>query len=398
MKILLVHDYGVLAGGAEVQILGLRERLRERGHDARLFASSARPDELAPLAADYSCFGTTRGARTLLQTANPWAYLELRRVLGAFRPDVVHVKMFLTQLSPLILPLLARVPSLYHAVWYRAVCPLGTKLLPDGSRCRVPAGAACLRNGCLPVHDWGLLMMQMGLLRRWRRAFRGIVANSGAVRARLEEAGIGPAEVIWNGVPVGPMRPPLAGPPTVAFAGRLVPEKGVDVLLEAFALLAAEIPDARLLVAGSGPERERIAARASASPHSSRVSLLGHLSRAEVEAAFRTAWVQAVPSRWDEPFGLVAAEAMMRGTAVVASASGGLAEIVVPERTGLLVPPGDARALAAALRRLLLDRDLAERMGRAARERALAEFDEAVSADRFVRFYEKLTRGAGERA
>jgi hypothetical protein len=104
VKILLVNDYAVRQGGAEVLLLRLRDALRERGHDVRLFASNAKEDgNCTP--ADYTCRGTTSRFRTLLQVANPWAAIGLRNVLRSFQPDVVHVKIFLTQLSPLILPL-----------------------------------------------------------------------------------------------------------------------------------------------------------------------------------------------------------------------------------------------------------------------------------------------------
>jgi len=105
MKILLINDYGTPTGGAELQMLTLRKGLRLRGHDARFFTSSARPIPVSSQA-DYECFGTTSRFRTLLQTTNPWAFWQLRRVLAEFQPDVIHVGIFLTQLSPLILPLL----------------------------------------------------------------------------------------------------------------------------------------------------------------------------------------------------------------------------------------------------------------------------------------------------
>jgi hypothetical protein len=88
VKILLVNDYAVPQGGAEILILNLRDALRERGHDARLFASNASEDASRSLA-DYTCRGTTSRFRTLLQSANPWAAMRLRRVLTVFQPDVV---------------------------------------------------------------------------------------------------------------------------------------------------------------------------------------------------------------------------------------------------------------------------------------------------------------------
>lgn len=131
MKILLVNDYSTPTGGAEIRMLGVRDGLRERGHDARLFAGSAQPT--TGNAADYECFGTLSRFRSLLQTANPFAYVELKRVLAEFRPDVVHVRIFLTQLSPLILPLLRNIPS-------------GVALSTASSPTARPASAAFLRR------------------------------------------------------------------------------------------------------------------------------------------------------------------------------------------------------------------------------------------------------------
>jgi glycosyltransferase involved in cell wall biosynthesis len=109
-----------------------------------------------------------------------------------------------------------------------------------------------------------------------------------------------------------------------------------------------------------------------------------------MEQRFDQAWVQVVPSRWAEPFGMVAAEAMMRGTAVVASGSGGLLEVVQNGHTGLLVPPESVDSLAQALLTLLRDRPLAETMGQAGRAVALAHFSETVFVDKFIHQYETL--------
>lgn len=386
MKILLVNDYAVPQGGAEILILTLRDALRKRGHDARLFASNAGANGSRNLA-DYTCRGTTSRFRTLLQSANPWAAMELRRVLAVFQPDVVHVKMFLTQLSPLILPLLRRVPSLYHVVWYRPICPLGTKLLPDGSSCYSPPGAVCYRTGCLSLREWVPLMFQMKLWRHWRGVFDLVIANSEPVKCRLLAEGIRPVEVVLNGIAPRPPRPPLSDRPTVAFAGRLVREKGVDVLLRAFTKVLPQIPEARLVVCGQGPEYAHIERLTAKLGLARSVSLLGFRSTDEVAQLFREAWAVAVPSIWEEPFGHVAIEAMMNGVAVVASSSGGLGRIVRDGQTGFLVPPGDANALAAALLRLLGDRGLAERQGQAGYNLAIAEFSETQMVDRFLQLY-----------
>jgi glycosyltransferase involved in cell wall biosynthesis len=171
-----------------------------------------------------------------------------------------------------------------------------------------------------------------------------------------------------------------------------VRQKGVDVLLRAFATVLEQVPHARLLLAGDGPERHVVDRLIADLGVSSGVTLLGYVSQAEVEHHFAKAWAQAVPSRFAEAFGLVAVEAMMRGTAVVASASDGLTEVVRDGQTGFLVPPGDADALAAALVRLLSDRALAERLGEAGREAALVHFRWETYIDKIIDLYDALSR------
>jgi glycosyltransferase involved in cell wall biosynthesis len=303
--------------------------------------------------------------------------------------------MFLTQLSPLILPVLAGVPSLYHVVWYRPICPRGTKMLPDGSPCEVDAGVACYRNQCLPLHHWLPLTAQMALWRKWRHVFTRIVANSETVRGSLVAGGIAPVEVIPNGVAVRASHGALAQRPRLAFAGRLVFEKGVDVLLHAFARVVPQIPEATLLLLGDGPEAGPLRSLSARLGLGSSVTFRGAIPYTDLEDACSGAWAQVVPSRWAEPFGKVAVEAMMRGTAVIASKRGGLAEIVHDGRTGFLVPPGDVAAWADAMLRVLRDRALATRLGAAGRELATRRYSRATYLDRFIMLYHELCQTAG---
>ncbi|MFH1481534.1 MAG: glycosyltransferase family 4 protein [Pseudomonadota bacterium] len=394
MKILLIHDYATPSFGAENQVLALRDGLRRRGHDARLFASSARPAVKREVLADYVCFGTASRLQTIFQAINPWAFFALHRVLREFRPDVVHVRMFLTQLSPLILPLLRKIPSIYHVVSYRPICPMSNKMSPDGRVCRHPAGTVCYHR-CLPLRSFIFQIPELWLWKRWRKAFDLIVVNSHSLMHELQRQRIEPAQVIWNPVPMmdSPRRP-LSPPPVVAFAGRMDSGKGADLLLKAFSRLLKKIPEARLILAGDGPDLRELKTLASELGLSKRAVFTGHLLRGDMERLFQAAWVQAVPTRCMEAFGNVAAEAMMRGTAVVASEIGGLSEIVQGGTTGLLVPPGDVDALTAAMAVFLQDLELAERMGRAGRAFALKHFDPEAYLDRIIGLYQTLIKSA----
>lgn len=388
-RVLILNDQGARSGGAEIVSLGLRDGLRARGIDARLLASTAGSTP-ATFEADYSCVGGTDEFRNVRRLANPSARRALARALREFSPDVVHVRMFTTQLSSLVLPLLRDVPTLYHASWYAAVCPNGLKLLPDGSRCREPAGMACLNNGCFSLPGWMAVMAQRKLLQEWWGVFDRVVANSEAVRAELEADGISPVTVVPNGTAVREARASLAAPPTASYAGRLSREKGVEELVRAFGAALVTVPDARLLIAGDGPERSALEQLVATLEIGDRVTFLGHLPRGALEPHLEPAWVQVIPSLVAEPFGLAAIEAMMRGTAVVATTGGGVAEVVTHGTTGLHVAPGDIGELTRALVGLLSDRSRAEHMGSQGRQRALSTYGHDVFLDRFIALYEQL--------
>jgi glycosyltransferase involved in cell wall biosynthesis len=221
------------------------------------------------------------------------------------------------------------------------------------------------------------------LTRAVRRA-DAVVAISRYTADEVRELADVPVEVIPYAVglrtpeePSPPVRPLRAGFTTL-FVGRLVERKGVPTLIDALALLPPVL-DARLVVVGDGPQRLRLEARARQAGVASRVTFRGRVSDAELQAAYRDADVLVLPSVVDargdtEGLGVVLLEAMAFRVPVVASRLGGITDIVADGETGLLVPPGDATALAGALR------DLAEHPALAAR---LAEGGYRVLAERF---------------
>ena len=182
---------------------------------------------------------------------------------------------------------------------------------------------------------------------------------------------------------------------------RLVERKGVHTLVEAL----AHVPDAELVIAG-GPDGRDLdadphvkALRAAAAQHgvADRVRFVGPVMRADVPALMRSAdVVAAVP--WYEPFGIVPLEAMACGVPVVGSAVGGLLDTVVDGATGLLVPPRDPAATAAALRTVLGDDALRLRLGRAAAEHVAARFGWAHVAELTEAVYAGLACATGLQA
>jgi glycogen(starch) synthase len=221
------------------------------------------------------------------------------------------------------------------------------------------------------------------------RACDAVVVNSAAVRDELAGRAVrADFATIANGVDLARFAA-AAEPPDlrrVFFAGRLVPQKGVDVLLRAFGAVLRRHPDAALVLAGDGEQRlylERLANFLGIRRH---VTFLGWTAGLDLPALYRSAVVTAVPSLY-EPFGLVALEAMACGRPVVAARVGGLCEIVEDGRSGYSVTVGDHLDLATRIAALLSDPELARSMGAAARRRA-AGFDWAVVAEQTAQLYE----------
>jgi glycosyltransferase involved in cell wall biosynthesis len=202
----------------------------------------------------------------------------------------------------------------------------------------------------------------------FRRA-RLVICPSNALAESARELGAQEVRVIPSGVEVPPFVREEISPPEVLFAGRLSREKGILELVEAARGM-------ELVVVGDGPLRSQVP------------GALGFVPHRELGELYERAAVVACPSH-REGFGVVCAEAMAYGRPVVASAVGGLLDLVVDGETGLLVPPGDVPALRSALERLLGDVELRHRLGGAARERIRKHFAWAPVTDATLAAYDE---------
>jgi glycosyltransferase involved in cell wall biosynthesis len=232
-------------------------------------------------------------------------------------------------------------------------------------------------------------------LRRWRTLAASrpaqLVCPSAFLRDIVLSWGIAPERVtvVPNAAPPLPDLPSReevraqlgADGPTLAFAGRLTAAKALDVAFDA----VGQVDGVTLLVAGDGEERIRLAARAPAN-----VRLLGSLDRGSVLELFRAADAALLSSAWENfPHALV--EALAVGTPVLATSVGGIPEIVVDGENGLLVPAGDAAALADAIRRFFADGDLRTRLTSAAAPSA-RRFAPARTVDQLEAILERAAR------
>jgi glycosyltransferase involved in cell wall biosynthesis len=216
------------------------------------------------------------------------------------------------------------------------------------------------------------------------RGVHAVIATSMAVARAVP----GPATVVYPGTDVpDQVAPLLTSRPTIGTVARLESIKGLPFLLQAASALKRHHPDLRIEVAGSGSCEPRLRLLASRLGLAESISFFGW--RQDVDALHRRWQVFAQPSIY-EGFGLAALEAMASGLPVVASATGGLPELVEDGVTGFLVPVGDVDTLADRLGRLLEDEELRVRMGQVARERVREHFSDAAMGAKIAQVYDRL--------
>ena len=202
-----------------------------------------------------------------------------------------------------------------------------------------------------------------------------VLVNSLAVRQELAEREIpvNRIRVVPNGVDLSTFHPPTQErspeDKTILFAGRLVPQKGVEVLLKAFGVALGRIPDLRLVIAGDGDLELHLKRLTYHLGFPHRVSFVGWQTGQALVEQYQKASLVVMPSYY-EPFGIVALEAMACGCPVLASRVGGLEEIIQDGLQGYLVPAGDYLLLAQRIVDMFLHPDRRLQMGRAAYQHA----------------------------
>lgn len=248
------------------------------------------------------------------------------------------------------------------------------------------------------------------LKNRWRYRFAynvlasRVLANSHATkRALLKNAPwLAPEriEVIHNGIDLAAFTPSArrsfrvewnipAHAPVLGFVGQLDERKGINVLLSAFEMILARLPETRLVLAGEGPLREMIESEVREKGWEKNVVLAGFVD--EVAAVMHALDVLVLPSYW-EGFGIVIIEAMACARPVITTNISSMPEIVEDERTGYLIAPGDSNALAERALTLLQDEPLRARMGQAARQRVAERFSHDVMIERLEALFERETK------
>ena len=347
---------GCTVGGCERHVLSLLSRLDRRRYEPWLACFVAEPDAAEPMVPQFRAHGVKTVDLRADGRTDPRALWRLGRLMRRGRFEIVHAHSFRTELAAVLWgKLLGRAPIVVRT-----------------------------------VHNWDEFYVQSRYARLARASaaqLDRIVVISEAVGRYLRERGGLPGDRmtrIYYGIDVGdwgtggeaassqPLTPNRR-PPTLGIVARLAPQKGHRVLFDAMPRVLERIPSARLRVIG----HEELSSVAELRAYAERRGVADRIQfegfRGDVPALLRELDLLVLPSFW-EGFGLVLLEAMAAGRPVVATRVGPIPEVVLDGETGLLVEPGDPEGLAGAIVRVLGDRGLAERLGRAGRARVAERF------------------------
>ena len=396
---MLAQFYPPTVGGEERHVADLSAALVERGHQvavATLWHAGLPEFETERGVRVYRIRGTAQRAEHLFSESgrrhappfpDPELVLALRRIVGIERPEVVHGHNWLVRS---FLPLKkwsgARLVMTLHD--YSLVCAKKSML-----RSNAPCDGAGIRCwGCAAEH-YGAVKGTPTLIGNWvmsafERSLVDVFIPVSQAVARMTGVGSGrrrsrvipnfvPDRFESNGADRDPRLAQLPDRPFLLYVGDLRRFKGIQVLLAAHAGIANAPP---LVLIG-----RKDADTPARFPEN--VVVLDPLPHGAVMAAWRKSLIGLLPSIGPETFGIAALEAMAMGRPVIASRIGGLPDIVIDGETGLLVPPGDGDGLRRAIEGLLDDPALRERMGQAARQRAM-EFRASAIVPRIEQVYQ----------
>ncbi|MFZ0418041.1 MAG: glycosyltransferase family 4 protein [Candidatus Sulfotelmatobacter sp.] len=417
MRVLQIHKTFRLTGGADTFFFKTCDLLEEHRHAVAHF-STRHPQNLPSPFADYFVDGfTDERVKQLSLTRQLKAFFngiysfdakrKLSRLLEDFKPDVAHVHSFNYQLSPAIFDVFrnSRVPLVVTLHDYHVICGAGT-LYVDGAiceRCRGGRHYNLLRHSCywnLPASLMATLSHYLHDARRSWSAPAKLLAPSRFLMGKLIEFGIPASRLVH--VPIfvdtdfvdtdtdididfsAEAAENQSPAEYVLYFGQMGSTKGIDVLLKAVKDL-----DCRLLLIGDGPLSGWVEEQCAASGGKvRRIAFVA--SRQELRRYIQRAAFSVVPSVWYENQPATILETYAASRPVIGSRLGGIPELIDENRTGLLCPPGNAAALAEAVRFLLERPELCRKWGQAGQRKLQEEFSRESHYRRLMAVYSSV--------
>jgi glycosyltransferase involved in cell wall biosynthesis len=387
LRVLILHNRYQIAGGEDVVVQQEAEMLSKNGVAAEVFVVDN--DSIT------STWESVRAAKDSFYSKSMHA--EVSKIIRRFRPDVVHVHNFMPRLSP----------SVYHAAHsegcavvqtlhnYRLICA-NAQLFRDGKICDDCVGRSfgwpgvihrCYRDSLLGSGVIAGMTAWHAKRGTWKTDVDRYIVLTEFARDVFVRSGILPADRIV--VKPNAVADPGNGSGSgnyLLYVGRLSPEKGIEVVLQAAQQGAGfGLP---LKIAGAGPLEALVRDAAG----NGKVEFLGNRNRADIYQLMQNASALLFPSLWYEGLPMVLVEAFATGLPIIASKIGAMAQLITHEKDGLLVEPGSAEGFQAAVGRLLSSSELTASMRKNARASYQATYTPDINLQMLLQVYKEAAQ------
>jgi len=402
MKILQINKFFYRRGGSETYFFELMDLLQKNGHEIVHFSTKS-PANIPSPYDDFFVneinFGKREGlARDLKKIGHSFYSLEAKRKLEKLilktKPDLAHLHIISHHLSPSILAVLKKykIPVVQTLHEYQLICP-NAKLFTEGALCERckkyrywnAAVHKCIHDSRLEGFAECLEMFFHKACQFYEKGVQYFVTPSEFLAEKLTAWRVrSRVENIPLFLDVSAFEPKYEPGDYIIYFGRLVKEKGLEVLLDA--LVGTEI---KLKIVGDGPELEKL--KVKSEKLKTNVEFIGHKTGEELHNLIRNSKFVVLPSVWYENYPMSLLEAGALGKAVVGTRLGGISEIIRDGENGFLAEPNDANNLREKIQRLIGDKDLCKRMGRRAREMVVERNSPEEHYKKLKLLYEKLT-------
>jgi len=393
MNILYTSYYTEGRGGAELSMAIVASAIQKLGHNALIASSES-----------YGCFGLKtikfrKYAKVpIFRLHEEYLSRFFKKIIAENKIDIVHANDRLTSVPAILAAKRCGVPVAVQLRDYWFACPKSTLLRRDGTSC---SGCSLSEIHKCSASLWRIPWdaYKLNYLKRARRVLNNAdmrIAASNTIKEKAEMFNILDTIVIPN--PVGPeffspcenddLRETLGlSGTTITYIGALDYSKGIMELLEVMIKLIDSAPNTSFLIVGNGRLSDKIQRRIAGEGLGKRIIVLGGLPHARMPEIYSCSDIIAVPSVWDEPFGRVCLEAMAAGKPVLASAAGGLREVIKDE--WCLIPVFDSAAWDSKLRALISDKKMRERLGSENKKCAEAYAPEKI-ARQLIKEYDRI--------
>lgn len=403
MKILLVNKFHYLKGGSEKYYFDLAKLLQEHGHEVAFFSMQDEKN-IKTNCKEYFVENSDMNSKNPLKAFDIIYSRKNKKVmekaLDEFKPDIVHLNNFQRQLSASIIkPIKKRnIPIVFTAHDLQAICPAIVMLDNEKNvceKCLKGKYMNCIKRKC--VKNSGLKSILGAIEGKYYRSKKiyskridKIITPSEFYKKKLEEDGISSEkiEALHNFIDLNDYNVKTEDEGYALYYGRIIKEKGILNLIKAF----KDIKNAKLYIAGDGPDIEKVKKYIHKNNMEESVKLLGFLSSDKVKEYVRKARFIVVPSIWYENCPYSVLETLAIGKPIIGSNLGGIPELVKDNETGLIYNYNNVKELEERMNKLFNNKEIALQFGKNAKEIAKKDFSKNEYYNKIINIYEGVIK------